>query len=123
MIMHMKGTGSFHPCRRCNAASVRHPHNCNSNQLYFPLQSSATDPTVPDHDPYNLPLRTHYQFICRQAQEVAAASSAAEKERLGQEHGIKGLSILEKLPIIDVPPSFPVDAMHNLFENILKLPS
>lgn len=52
---------------------------------------------------------------------MAAASSAADKERLGQEHGIKGLSILEKLPTIDFPLSFPVDAMHNLFENILKL--
>lgn len=61
----------------------------------------------------------HYQFIRRQAQEMAAASSAAEKERFGQEHGIKGLSILEKLPTIDFPLSFP--AMHNLFENILKL--
>lgn len=120
MIMHMKGTGSFHPCRMCNATSVRHSQNCNPNQLYLPLQSSATDPTVPDHDPYNLPCRTHYQFI-RQAREVAAASSAAEKERLGQKHGIKGLSILEKLPTIDFPLSFPVDAMHNLFENILKL--
>lgn len=68
----------------------------------------------------NLPCHTHYQFI-RQAREVAAASSAAEKERLGQKHGIKGLSILEKLPTIDFPLSFPVDAMHNLFENILKL--
>lgn len=27
MIMHMKGAGSFHPCRMCNAASVRHSHN------------------------------------------------------------------------------------------------
>ena len=52
---------------------------------------------------------------------MAAASSAAEKERLGQKHGIKGLSILEKLPTIDFPLSFPIDAMHNLFENILKL--
>jgi hypothetical protein len=69
-------------------------------------------------NPLNLPLRTHEDSI-RIGLEVLEAPSDTAHSRLASETGIKGVSLLTRVPSILVPASFPVDLMHMIWLNLI----
>ncbi|KAG7088933.1 hypothetical protein E1B28_012878 [Marasmius oreades] len=71
-----------------------------------------------DHDPQNLPLRTH-QGLLAQAVEVQSARTDAEADRLSQRYGIKQVPGLSFVDSLIFPTSFPYDFMHLIWENLL----
>jgi hypothetical protein len=71
------------------------------------------------YNPYDLPLRTHGEFL-QQARRVEQAPSKAEAERRAKKCGIKGVPLLACLPSMALPQSFPLDFMHLIYENLFK---
>ncbi|KAH0603579.1 uncharacterized protein H6S33_007901 [Morchella sextelata] len=62
-----------------------------------------------------LPMRTDEEFRMVAGRIAGRGATAKQKAK----YGIKGLSILSRLSSIDFPRSFPPDAMHLWFENIV----
>jgi hypothetical protein len=123
MVMRMTGHNGFSPCRMCKILGVRIPNSGNTVH-YVPLDRSS-HPTVREsesaiaiYDAAALPLRTD-EVMLRQAKEVQAASSKAQKDRLSKAYGIKGVSILSYLKSLSFPLSFPYDFMHLIWENLI----
>ncbi|KAF7297482.1 hypothetical protein MIND_00982000 [Mycena indigotica] len=71
------------------------------------------------YSPYDLPLRTHDEFI-DDAVAVESAPTNAEAERQAKETGINGLPILATLSSLEFPHSFGHDLMHLIPENVIK---
>lgn len=66
-------------------------------------------------DREDLPMRNDVEF--RRVAKQVARRGATDKQR--SRYGVKGLSILSRLSSIDFPRSFPPDAMHLWFENVI----
>jgi hypothetical protein len=125
MIMRMLGTNAIFPCRACHIRGVRVP-GAKGTTHYVPLDRSRhpavrADPTlVASYDPLDLPMRTHMEFMS-QAEHVEAAPYAAEHTRRAKACGIKGVPIISRLSSVSFPDSFPLDFMHLIWENVVKL--
>ncbi|KAI9328236.1 hypothetical protein DFJ73DRAFT_631798 [Zopfochytrium polystomum] len=117
MAMQMKGPNGYLPCRACDITGCK---GGNENTLYVPLHRSEEHNQPKTFDPRQLPKRTHKRFLATAA-KLKSAKSSAEKERISKATGIKGLSILTYCPGVKLPASFPVDFMHEMFENVFKL--
>ncbi|KAL1720500.1 hypothetical protein EV715DRAFT_271829 [Schizophyllum commune] len=121
MMMSMKGHNGLYPCRMCTIRGLRIPEKPRVTTHYVPLHR-ARYPTPAERQNYNpasLPMRTHAEIIA-QGRAVQMAPSEAAADRLAKESGVKGLSILSRLPSIRFPTSFPYDFMHLVFENVTK---
>ncbi|QRV85537.1 Transposase family Tnp2 protein [Ceratobasidium sp. AG-Ba] len=116
-LMCMKGVNGKHPCRACKIIGIR---GANTKTHYTPLSRPfATDNEGPrSYDPYNLPRRTHAEFL-RDALHVEKAKTNAAENRRSRRTGINGLSALVRVSSLDFPGSFPHDFMHVMFENVL----
>jgi hypothetical protein len=113
-LMRMKGPNAVYPCRACKIAGVRDVEG-GGKTLYVPLYREDGD----GYDGFDLPLRTHDEFI-QEAVHVASAPSDAEAERRSKSTGINGLPILATLSSLSFPDSFAHDLMHLVPENIMK---
>ncbi|KAA8894379.1 hypothetical protein FN846DRAFT_786439, partial [Sphaerosporella brunnea] len=123
--MHLKGNRAYSYCNYCLCRGIH-----NGSAIYCPFTPPLDPPTdvINDpskaqktgypwlsHDPQQLPLRSNDDFR-RNAAYIASdpGHSAAQRKT-----GIAGQSILYRLSSIDFPRSFPPDAMHLFYENIV----
>ncbi|KAJ6479818.1 hypothetical protein C8R45DRAFT_1006060 [Mycena sanguinolenta] len=113
-LMRMKGHNALHPCRACKITGIRDVEE-GGKTLYLPLYREDDE----GYDGFNLPLRTHNEFI-RDAVHVASAPSDAEAKRCSKSTGINGLPILATLSSLSFPDSFPHDLMHLIPENVVS---
>jgi hypothetical protein len=82
--------------------------------LYCPLHRSDGL----SYDPLNLPLRTHNNTL-KQGYKVLCAPNDTARANLATECGIKGVSLLARLPGISIPDSFPAEIMHMVWINLI----
>ena len=124
LLMHMKGHNGFSPCRMCKILGVRIPAS-QSTTHYVPHDRSRHPDVRKDseavrvYDMARLPLRTHTELIS-QANEVQAAPTNAEADRLSRRYGIKSIPVLSYLSSLKFPTAFPYDFMHLIWENLIK---
>jgi hypothetical protein len=88
--------------------------------LYCPLHR----PGGASIDPLRLRLRTHNNTV-RAGLKVLKATTESARTKLATDSGVKGVSLLARLPSISLPASFPIDIMHlvwiNLIPQLVKL--
>jgi hypothetical protein len=112
-VEEIKGTGAVVPCRGCEMTGTYHALR---RTYYYPLaQPSDLPGSNPDSveawDPLNLPLRTESRMI-RQLERMENAPTQAAYDDLGKRYGIAGRSILDEIPSIQRPTSYPHEFMH-----------
>lgn len=122
-VSQMKGPNGKVPCRECKTVGVYH-HGCRS--YYIPLANPTNNPNaIPDErldpdappntittlDPENLPLRTT-QRIAEQLEMMDNACTQREFNNLARDFGLTGHSILDRIPLICRPDSYPHEFLH-----------
>ncbi|KAI5843325.1 hypothetical protein DFP73DRAFT_455220, partial [Morchella snyderi] len=113
-IMNFKGNRATSYCPYCYIQGV---HN---RSVYCPLKPPLNPPARHEelewetYDASNLPMRD--DKISRQ---IATHVVQTGDDNAAKRHGIKGPSCLSQLPSIDIPRSFPPDAMHLWWENVI----
>ncbi|QRV80956.1 Transposase family tnp2 [Ceratobasidium sp. AG-Ba] len=116
----MKGVGGKLPCRGCESEAIYH---LGKRTYYLPL----TEPLDPDnpaarsasYDPLDLPNRTEARMK-RQTEKMLNAKSTREYEKLGTKYGISGPTILDRIPSLQRPTSYPHEFLHLFLLNHLK---
>jgi hypothetical protein len=108
------GHNGRYPCRFCLMLAIQGLTAGGGTHLYCPLHRSDG----PSVDPLNLPIRTHQDSI-RTGIEVLKAPSENARSNLATESGIKGVSLLARLPSVSIPASFPIDIMHLVWINLI----
>ncbi|QRV83077.1 Transposase family Tnp2 protein [Ceratobasidium sp. AG-Ba] len=121
----MKGVGGKLPCRGCESEAIYHR---NKRTYYLPL-AEPLDPDNPaartsSYDPLNLPTRTE-AGMKRQTQKMLNAETPREYEKLGTKYGISGPTILDQIPSLKRPTSYPHEFLHlfllNHFRDLVSL--
>ncbi|KAL5633925.1 hypothetical protein ACGC1H_005949 [Rhizoctonia solani] len=113
-LMEFIGHNGRFPCRLCKIMSIPGRTAKNATHLYCPLHRS--DDT--GLDPYNLPLRTHEECL-NEGYNVLKAPNDTARADLATECGIKGVTLLAQLSSVRIPDSFPVEAMHLVWINLI----
>jgi hypothetical protein len=108
----MKGPNSKLPCRACRITGEYDPAR---KSYYVPLTRPFDPEDPPDHilsyDPNNLPLRTA-DGIQRQTEEIYAARTQSARNVLAKDYGITHVTILDRIPSLRRPDSYPHEFMH-----------
>jgi hypothetical protein len=115
----LKGAGGVCGCRECEMPGTYHTLR---RTYYYPLappidmpnskDDSNAEPGVLDSwDPLNLPLRTEARMI-KQLDRMESAPNQKAYDDLGKKYGIAGRSILDEIPSIQRPTSYPHEFMH-----------
>ncbi|CAE6462456.1 unnamed protein product [Rhizoctonia solani] len=121
-VIEMKGVNAKCPCRACELTAI---YLADAKTYYIPLANPRDNPdAIPDDrtspgfnpaetsfDPLNLPLRTH-DCIQQQLAEMDAAPTRKQYDSLAKEYGLTGHSILDRIPSIRRPDSYPHEFMH-----------
>jgi hypothetical protein len=117
-LLRLKGHNAISPCRACRIIAIRD------------VQSGSKTHYTPQHrrdgksyDPFDLPTRTHDEFIL-QAIQVATSPTDTEEALRAKRFGINGVPVLTVLSSVSVPASFPHDFMHiieNVVPSLIKL--
>lgn len=115
-LMRMRGPSAKLPCRTCKIEGLCDLEGGGKTN-YCPLPR----PNGECYDPYELPLRTHGQFIA-DTLHVDSVFNDAEAEHRGKATGQNGLPILATLSSLSFPDSFGHDLMHLIPENVVKNP-
>ncbi|QRV73327.1 Transposase family tnp2 [Ceratobasidium sp. AG-Ba] len=107
----MKGVGAKVPCRGCESVAVYH----SDKRTYYiplaePLVSDNPAATTSSYDPLNLPNRTE-ERMKRQAEKMDKATPR-EYEELAKRYGIAGPTILDRIPSLQRPTSYPHEFLH-----------
>ncbi|KZO90933.1 hypothetical protein CALVIDRAFT_489781, partial [Calocera viscosa TUFC12733] len=119
-LMNLKGHNGNKPCRMCEISSVRYSEG-NSRAGGVPLdRRTFPSPSPPQHNPLQLPLRSHISMLA-DAEAVACAETNAEAGWRATQSGINGISIWRHFGSVIWPTSFPLDFMHLVFENVVPL--
>ncbi|RPB14500.1 hypothetical protein P167DRAFT_484316, partial [Morchella conica CCBAS932] len=121
-LMKVTGNRSYCYCEYCMVRGVW------NGSLYCPMTPPTDAPESArarrgsgypwvswDREVDLLPMRTDEEFRMVAGRIARRGATAKQKSK----YGIKGLSILSRLSSIDFPRSFPPDAMHLWFENIV----
>ncbi|QRV77209.1 Transposase family tnp2 [Ceratobasidium sp. AG-Ba] len=108
----MKGPNAKVPCRGCLQVGCYH---YKQRTYYIPL-AQPLDPrnpaaTTTSYDPLNLPLRTQNNMK-RQIDEMNRQTRPKDYEELAKKYGISGPSILDRIPSISRPSSYPHEFLH-----------
>ncbi|CAE6504462.1 unnamed protein product [Rhizoctonia solani] len=111
-IMNFKGPNGVVPCRGCLMSGVYHK----DKKTYYiplaePLPNDGSLSTVKSYDPHNLPLRTNAKTAA-QTNRIQNAATPKQAKDLGKKFGICGPSILDRIPSIQRPSSYPHEFMH-----------
>ncbi|KDN42056.1 hypothetical protein RSAG8_07101, partial [Rhizoctonia solani AG-8 WAC10335] len=123
-VTQMKGPNGKSPCRACEIGGVY--HTCRRS-YYVPLTNPTDKPdAIPDDrrdpnakpgehtgfDPLNLPLRT-MRRINKQLDKIDAATTKTSRDNLRTKFGLTGDdSILDRIPSIKRPDSYPHEFLH-----------
>ncbi|QRV73589.1 Transposase family tnp2 [Ceratobasidium sp. AG-Ba] len=108
----MKGPNAKVPCRGCLGIGCYH----HGKRTYYiplsePLSADAPANTTNSYDPLALPLRTETN-LSRQLDKMESAPTKTSYEELAQKYGIAGRSILDEIPSIKRPTSYPHEFLH-----------
>ncbi|KAB5587951.1 Transposase family Tnp2 protein [Ceratobasidium theobromae] len=122
-VSKIKGTKGKKPCCGCESCRIYH-REC---RTYYLLLANPTDnpECIPDErvdpdtspnvisslDPYNLQLRTSHR-IAKQLRNMDAALTECEYNNLARDYGLTGHSILDRIPSIRRPDSYPHEFLH-----------
>ncbi|KAH0604134.1 uncharacterized protein H6S33_007165 [Morchella sextelata] len=110
-LMNFKGNRTTCYCPYCYIQGI---HN---RGIYCPLKpplNSSQPQQWKTYEPSQLPMRNDDQ-----TRKIAAHVVQTGDDNVAKKYGIKGLSCLYQLSSIDLPRSFPPDAMHLWWENII----
>lgn len=107
------GHNGRYPCRFCMIMAIS-GRTVNGTHLYCPLHRSDGNP----YRPLDLPLRTHDETI-KLGYNVLRAPNETASADLATECGVKGVSLLVRLPSVSIPASFPVEIMHMVWVNLI----
>jgi hypothetical protein len=108
------GHNARYPCRFCLIIAIQGVTAKGGTHLYCPLHR----PDGSSFDPLHLPLHTHEECLARGFEVLEAPSENAQNTR-ATESGIKGVSLLARLPSVSIPASFPIDIMHMVWINLV----
>jgi hypothetical protein len=111
-LLFIKGHNTLTPCRACYIQGVL-CHLRNNSVYYIPLMYPHD--TVPIQ---HLHMQTQRLFLAHY-NELEAARTQLNRDRVAKEFGINGRSIFAHLKSINLATSFPYDIMHLLFENLV----
>lgn len=108
----MKGPNAKLPCRACRIAGVYDPGR---KTYYIPLvlPFDPDDPPSPllAYDTLDLPLHTS-QGIRQQTARINAAPTKTARNQLATDYGISHPTILDRVPSLQRPESYPHEFMH-----------
>ncbi|RPB17400.1 hypothetical protein P167DRAFT_479756, partial [Morchella conica CCBAS932] len=116
-LMNFKGNRGTSYCPYC------YVHGVHNRGIYCPLKPPLNPPSTvkreiisnwTSYDASNLPLRSDSE--CR---KIADHVIETGDDKTAKKYGIKGPSCLSELLTIDIPKSFPPDAMHLWWENVI----
>lgn len=112
-VSKMTGTAGHSGCRFCAMTAAFTP----GYKPYFPL---STPGHVDDrfnsgrtraYDPYNLPLRSHSEYMTN-AERVGSAKSPFVRASMRKKFGIGGKNVFHDLSTFRMPYFFPLDVFH-----------
>ncbi|KEP45465.1 transposase family Tnp2 protein, partial [Rhizoctonia solani 123E] len=121
--MEMKGPNGKLPCRGCEGCGIYHKER---KTYYLPLVNPTDKPdAIPEEridpdapadalaslDPDNLPLRTSRR-IAWQLEQMDNARNKRQYNDLARDFGLAGHSILDRIPSISRPDSYPHEFLH-----------
>ncbi|KAA8910745.1 hypothetical protein FN846DRAFT_757408, partial [Sphaerosporella brunnea] len=124
-LMHLKGNRAYSFCNYCLCRGIH-----DGRAIYCPFTPPEDPPAGivddtekarkagypwPSHNRWQLPLRSNDDF----RQNAGYIASDPGHNAAQRKTGIGGQSILHHLSSIDFPRSFPPDAMHLFYENIV----
>ncbi|KAB5591793.1 hypothetical protein CTheo_4785 [Ceratobasidium theobromae] len=112
-ILEFIGHNGRYPCRFCKIEATRGQTSKGGTHLYCPLYRTNNN-----IDPLDLPLRTHNETI-RLGYHVLNTKHDTVSADRATKCGIKGVSLLSRLPSISIPASFPVEVMHMVWINLV----
>ncbi|CAE6473902.1 unnamed protein product [Rhizoctonia solani] len=129
-VIQMKGTNAKCPCRACKLEGI---YLAAAKTYYIPLANPRNnrniipdgrivpelDPTDTSFDPLGLPLQTH-ERIQEQLREMDDARNKTERDNLAKEYGLTDHLILDRIPSIQRPDSYPHEFMHLFLLNHCK---
>jgi hypothetical protein len=108
----MRGPNSKLPCRACRIEGV---YDAARRSYYIPLVRPFDPEDPPDsiesYDPRNLPLRT-VDGIKRQTNAIHTARNKTAQNKLATDSGVSHTTILDRIPSLQRPDSYPHEFMH-----------
>ncbi|KAG8732066.1 hypothetical protein FRC10_001260, partial [Ceratobasidium sp. 414] len=108
----MKGVNAKVPCRGCESVGI---YSAERRTYYIPLaaplSSDRPAASTSSYDPLALPLRTEAR-MATQLDKMDRAATSREYEELAKRYGISGHSILDRIPSIKRPTSYPYEFLH-----------
>ncbi|CAE6402042.1 unnamed protein product, partial [Rhizoctonia solani] len=109
-LQNFKGPNARVPCRECLMVGVYHAEK---RTYYIPLAEplARNSLTIKSYDAHDLPLRTDKKTAA-QTKKIEEAPTAALADDLRKKFGICGPSILDCIPSIQRPSSYPHEFMH-----------
>ena len=108
------GHNGRYPCRFCLILAIQGATAKGGKHLYCPLHRYE----APFFQALNLPLRTHAATL-KAGLEALQAPSENARTTLATESGVKGVSLLARLPSVSIPASFPIDIVHMVWINLI----
>ncbi|QRV98449.1 Transposase family tnp2 [Ceratobasidium sp. AG-Ba] len=107
----MKGVGAKVPCRGCESNAIYH----SAKRTYYiplaaPLSTDNPGTSTAAYNPLDLPNRTE-ERMKRQMRKMEKATPR-EYEELAKRYGISGPTILDRIPSLQRPTSYPHEFLH-----------
>ncbi|KAG9127551.1 hypothetical protein FRC07_012429 [Ceratobasidium sp. 392] len=108
----MKGVNAKVPCRGCESIGVYH----SDKKTYLiplaaPLSADNPTPTTNAYNLLDLQLQTEAR-MARQTEKIKNAETTAEYEGPAKKYGITGPTILDRIPSLQRPRSYPHKFLH-----------
>lgn len=112
-VEEMKGPNAMVPCHGCLGVGVY--HQCKKT-YYIPLTEPLDDDDPADktssYDPLALPLRTEENLKAQLQEMELVKDFPVEYGKLAKKYGISGPSVLDRIPSIQRPTSYPHEFLH-----------
>lgn len=108
------GHNGLYPCRFCMIMATPGKTSGGGVHLYCPLHRSEGE----SYNPLDLPLRTHNETL-RQGYHVLRAPNETVAGTRATDCGVKGVSLLARLPSVSIPAAAPVEIMHMIWINLI----
>jgi len=119
-LLGIRGHNTFAPCCFCNIKGCR--NNSGGDTNYYVLLNAPRSPGAENRfwDPHDLPMR-NTRRLCKFIETMADAPSAAVREAIGFNQGLREPPLLRRVNSLDFARSVPWDFMHMIMENICPL--
>jgi hypothetical protein len=113
-ILKFIGHNSCFPCCFCLIPTVPGVTSKGGTHRYCPLHQPDGFQT----NPLNLVLQNHKDCL-KVGLDALQALNDTTRNKMASKTGIKGVSLLTRVPSISVPSSFPIDLMHMIWLNLV----